>query len=166
LYKQNCMDEWKDFFVVTAGAAATLTGLIFVGISISLAKILSIPTLPNRAFISLVLLLAILVVSVLFIVPGQPYNLLGAEALLLGAIVWITVFVMDIAILRSKQSQFKRLYVLNMVLNQISVLPYIAAGAAIWVNGVSGLYWLVPAMVFSFIKAVLDAWVLLVEINR
>ena len=156
------MNEWKDFFVATAGAAATLTGLI----SISLAKILSIPTLPNRAFISLILLLAILVLSVLFIVPGQSFAMLALEVLLLGLIVWITVSTMDVAILRSKENQFKRLYVLNMALNQFSVLPYLVGGIVIWVNGTTGLYWIVPAMVFSFIKAVLDAWVLLVEINR
>ncbi len=34
------------------------------------------------------------------------------------------------------------------------------------ISGVGGLYWLVPAAIFSFIKAILDAWVLLVEINR
>ena len=33
-------------------------------------------------------------------------------------------------------------------------------------RGAGGLYWLVPAIVISFIKAILDAWVLLVEINR
>ena len=34
------------------------------------------------------------------------------------------------------------------------------------VAGVDGLYWLVPAVIFSLLKALLDAWVLLVEINR
>jgi len=29
-----------------------------------------------------------------------------------------------------------------------------------------GLYWIVPAVIFSFLKAIIDAWVLLVEINR
>jgi modulator of FtsH protease len=33
-------------------------------------------------------------------------------------------------------------------------------------SGEIGIFWIVPAIVFSFIKAVLDAWVLLVEINR
>lgn len=32
--------------------------------------------------------------------------------------------------------------------------------------GLSGLYWLVPAILISMIKAAVDAWVLLVEINR
>jgi len=46
------------------------------------------------------------------------------------------------------------------------MLPYIIAGTAILINGASGVYWLVPAVIFSFLKAILDAWVLLVEFNR
>ena len=160
------MGEWKDFFVTTAGAAATLTGLIFVGVSISLAKILSIPTLPNRAFISLVLLLNILILSILFLVPHQPLNAIGVEVLAIGFMVWVTVLMMDIAILGSKQTQFKRLYALNMLFNQLSVLSYLVGGTMILTHGETGFYFIVIAMVLSFIKAVLDAWVLLVEINR
>ena len=33
-------------------------------------------------------------------------------------------------------------------------------------HGFVGLYWLIPGILFSFIKALVDAWVLLVEIHR
>ena len=33
-------------------------------------------------------------------------------------------------------------------------------------RGEGGLYWGVPAVIVSFVLALLDAWVLLVEINR
>ena len=64
------MKEWNDFYIAIAGASATLTGLIFVGVSISLTKILAIRGLPDRALLSLVLLLNALVLSLLFLVPG------------------------------------------------------------------------------------------------
>jgi len=57
-------------------------------------------------------------------------------------------------------------YVINMMLSQLAALLYVIASIILLVVGANGLYWLVPAVIFSFIKAILDAWVLLVEINR
>ena len=37
------MSDWTNFFVVEAGAAAVLAGLVFVGVSIDLDKIVSNP---------------------------------------------------------------------------------------------------------------------------
>jgi hypothetical protein len=37
-------NNWHDFFLAQAGAAGVLTGLVFVGVSINLEKILSDPT--------------------------------------------------------------------------------------------------------------------------
>jgi hypothetical protein len=64
------MSGWENFFISEVGAAAALAGLLFVGVSINLTRILSLPRLPNRALLALVILLAILVVSSLLLVPG------------------------------------------------------------------------------------------------
>jgi fatty acid desaturase len=45
-------------------------------------------------------------------------------------------------------------------------LPLLAAGLTLILGAGGGLYWLVPAMVLGFGGAVLNAWVLLVEIVR
>src|SRR5215212_12116133 len=67
------MDEWHDFFLATSAAAGVLTGLVFVGVSINLEKIVSQSGsgLTGRAAEALILLLAVLTASILLLVPGQ-----------------------------------------------------------------------------------------------
>ena len=43
------LSEWHTLLAVQAGAAATLTGLVFVAISINLARIIETPGLSGRA---------------------------------------------------------------------------------------------------------------------
>jgi hypothetical protein len=160
------MIEWHDFFIAVAGASAALTGLIFVGISISLTKILSISGLPDRALLSLLLLLNVLVVSILFLVPDQTTKILGVEILIVGIIAYAIVFKLDLRIFKHKQNKFRRLYTLYFLIDHAATLPFIIVGFALTMDWADGLYWVVAGTLFSIIKAVLDGWVLLVEINR
>ena len=160
------MNGWENFFIAEVGASAALLGLIFVAVSINLTRILSIPSLPNRAPLTLIILLTILVVSSLLLVPGQSLTLIGIELLVLGLIVWIIATMLDVSILQTTERKYRLPYMVNLVLTQLALLPYIIAGISVLTRGAAGLYWLVPAIVISFIKAILDAWVLLVEINR
>jgi modulator of FtsH protease len=159
------MDGWGNFFFAEIGAAAALTGLIFVGVSINLSKILAIPRLPNRAFQALFLLVAVLIVSSLLLVPGQSLTVQGVEMLAIGVIACVTMALLDRDARRKAEPEFRRVVMAQAVLNQIAVLPYAIAGILLLIQGDGGLYWLVPAIIFSFLKAILDAWVLLVEIN-
>ena len=80
------MSVWNDFFTAELAASAALVGLIFVGISINLTRIVTIPRLPSRALLALIVLLAILVVSSLLLVPGQSLTLVGSEVLIVGCV--------------------------------------------------------------------------------
>lgn len=160
------MADWNALYRAVAGASATLIGLIFVGVSISLTKILSIRGLPDRALLSLVLLLNILVLSVLFLVPQQSVKNLGKEVLIIGIVVWCVVLRLDLRAFQNKQKQYKWRYAFNMLVDQTATLLYMTAGVALATNNAKGMYWMVAAILISIVKAVLDAWVLLVEINR
>ena len=72
------MPGWETFFTAQVAASATLVGLLFVGVSLNLAKILANAGLPNRALAGFYLLLAILIVSSLMLLPAQPPRFLGA----------------------------------------------------------------------------------------
>jgi modulator of FtsH protease len=160
------MDEWQGFFAAEAGASAALSGLILVGVSINLNKILSVPRLTNRALQALLLLLTVLIVSSLLLVPGQPARLVGIEMVLIGLFAWTVITTIEVRNWRSVEARFRRLTLISLAINQLSLVPYSIAGITIMLWGFLGLYWLVPAMLFSFIKAIVDSWVLLVEIDR
>jgi hypothetical protein len=70
---------WAGFLAVVAGVAATLTGLIFVAVSINLARILEFPGLPERAAETIVQLLGAMIIALIGLVPGQSALVLGVE---------------------------------------------------------------------------------------
>jgi hypothetical protein len=165
------MSDWHDFFVAQVGASGVLTGLVFVGVSINLEKIMSTPAygLPGRALEALIVLLAVLTVSSVLLVPGQGTPLVGAEVLAVGVVDWAAVVGLQVLQLRNWQALEPTLrwnFVLRVVLGQKATLPFVAAGVAVLGWGVVGLYWLVSGVVFSYLAAVTGAWVLLVEIHR
>ena len=158
--------NWDNFFIAQAGASAGLTGLIFVAVSINLSGILAAGYLPARALQSLTLLLNILILSSLMLVPGQAVKTIGTEVLILSLILWTITLRLGFSILRKTPIQYKKLSRNNLFLAQIAVIPFLIAGICILFVGENGFYFLVPGILFSFSKAIADAWVLLVEINR
>ena len=122
------------------------------------------------AALALVLLVAVLIVTLLLLVPSQGMVLAGAEVLAVGVVGWAAVVIIQLLALRNWRSSldpaFRRHLVPRVALCQVATLPILAAGIGVMGWGVGGLYWLVVGVVLSFLVAVLDAWVLLVEINR
>jgi hypothetical protein len=165
------MDEWHDFFLAQAGAAGVLTGLVFVGVSINLDKIVSDPNsgLPGRAAEALILLVAVLIMSTSLLVPGQGAVMVGAEVLALGvaALVWIlAIQLLRVRDWATMSPDLRRPFVLRVALGQTALLTLVVAGVTIMALGPGGLYWLVAGTNLAILVALFDAWVLLVEINR
>lgn len=148
------------------GASAALAGLIFVGLSINMARILTLPRVPERGLQTITILLAVLLVSSLVLVPGQTTQDVGVEILVIGVVLWVFNTWLDVGNLRTVLRQYRKYWVQNAILGQAAILPYIAGGVATLTVGADGVYLLVPAILISFLKAVIDAWVLLIEVNR
>src|SRR5260370_42523895 len=102
------LDGWANFFLAQVGAAAALTGTIYVAVSINLTKILAYPTLPGRALEALLYLLTVLVIGTLGLVPGQPLWLLGAEILGVWLIVCAVTLTNQIRALRAPEARVRR----------------------------------------------------------
>lgn len=160
------MDGWDSFFLAQAGAAAALAGLIFVSVSISLERILGFPSLIDRAFQALTLLMQVLIVSSLALVPQQPVGLLGAEILVIGIVTWIPLLWLNVIYWRLARPVSNSKAVVHVLASQIIASLFPLAGVLLILQDADAALWLVAAILLSFVIAFTDAWVLLVEIHR
>lgn len=155
---------WHDFFLGTIGAAAALTGLLFVAISINLEQILKFPQLPGRAAGTLGLLVSALVVSGLALAPGQGNRALGAEIAVTGAIVAVqAAWVVHGKETPGEQTAWKIEHLATLLVPSIGL---IVGGVSLAAGTGGGLYWVLGAILLAFASASINAWVLLVEIKR
>jgi modulator of FtsH protease len=160
------MAGWENFFFAQVGAAAALAGLVFVGISINLSKIMAYPSLVGRALEPLVLLLGLLIIASLMLVPRQSIQAVGIETTGVGMVFWLAVSAVLVNQWRTLDSQYKPAFLVHIVLAQAATIPFVTAGIVIFSGNIDGLYWIVPGVVFSFLVVFINAWVLLIEINR
>jgi len=156
---------WENFFVAEAGASAALAGLLFVAVSINLPRILQFPGLPGRAAEALVVLFAVLASASLGLVPGQSPAVFGTELLAIGLGSSLLMLVIQVRGSRYPGQQ-RRWTIIRIATTQVAAVPFAVAGASVLARAGGGLYWLAPAIVLSFFAALLDAWVLLIEIQR
>ena len=158
--------DWSNFFSAEAGAAASLTGLVIVAISINLSRILAFPQLPGRAIETLTMLAGVLLVSSVGLVPGQPMAALGAEIFVIGSVMWL-VSVGTAMRGRGTPVPGKRWApALRLLVGQLASVPFVVAGVTVAAWGSGGLIWMLPGTVFCLIAGVMNAWVLLVEVVR
>jgi modulator of FtsH protease len=160
------MSGWENFFISQVSASAALTGLIFVSVSINLPKIIAMPGLPGRAFEAVLVLVSVLIISSLLLIPNQSLTLIGLEVLTIGILAWGTNTSFQVSIWRQMEAKYHRRFIQQITLNQVATLLLVVSGVLILTIGASGVYWLVPGFILCILAALLDAWVLLIEINR
>jgi hypothetical protein len=158
--------EWSTLLAVEAGAAATLTGLVFVALSVNLARIVAVPGLPGRAAESILQFLEVFLISTIALIPNQSERALAIEFMTIGFALWSAQVAIQIAYLRQRRGHPWSWFVHRAVLTQIAAMPFCIAGIALISGTPNALYWLVPGFIFSFIAGIVSAWVLLVEILR
>jgi hypothetical protein len=155
---------WHDFFLGTIGAAAALTGLLFVAISINLEQILKYPQLPGRAAGTLGILVSALVVSGFALAPGQGNRTLGIEIAVSGVIVavqaiWVTHG-------KGTPDEPQSWLIQHLASLLLPSIAFMAGGVSLIAGGGGGLYWVLAGVLLVFVSASINAWVLLVEILR
>ncbi len=158
------MEAWSAFFATEAGAAAALAGLLFVGISINLSRIVSSPHLPALAVDALIKLVSILIVATFGLVPNQSTAAYGYEFAATGLAV-IAVQLGTITRIHKHVAQHIGIAP-HILMNVAPPLPFVIAGVLLVMGNADGLYWNVAGVLLSFLSGIVGAWVLLVEVQR
>jgi hypothetical protein len=78
------LPECFDFFVAQVGASAVMAGLVFVGVSANLGRVMAMPALPCRALEAMLAVAAVLNAAWLFLVGRVfvPTIVVGQAAML------------------------------------------------------------------------------------
>ena len=164
-------EAWETFFLGNAGAAAALAGLVFVGVSINVETIVASRRLTGRALEAIVVLGSVLVYSLLVLVPDITTTGLGIALAVVGVVTWLIVSGIErrsVPLLGGQRNPDAPPGSTAAVIafGQAATLPVVIAGVTLLADGGGGLYWLVAAVIFSYVTALGNAWVLLIEIRR
>ena len=160
---------WHDFFAVVAQIGATLAGLLFVGLTISLEHLLQARGYLSRAFAALFLQFEILLIGLFGLVPAQLQWAFGVELIVLGTALFAAIETFSRNFPEDDQSDVlgtKPLRILREILNAASTLLPVAAGATLIAGWRGALYLLIPAIVACVYMSIGYAWVFAVEIPR
>jgi modulator of FtsH protease len=157
---------WDTFFGAEVGASAALAGLIFVGISINLQRIIALPSIANRALQSLLMLLGVLTIDSVLLVPGEAGAAVGVEVLLVTLLLWLGLDWIESRSWAEIEPSRKKTFLLHSVEIQIPWVFATVGGAFLLLGDGSALYWIVPATIATFVITIVESWIILVEINR
>ena len=160
------LESWDAVAEICGGAAATLTGLLFVAVSIRIASIARSQELRNRAAQTLSLFGMVLIISVLIAIPGQAYRTLGVEVVALAVIAGTGLAVLDRRAKGDRSNQAIAPVLELVTPTTITSLLLLAAGTVLVLGVHAGLYVLVGPIFVALVGGVTSAWLFLTKITE
>jgi modulator of FtsH protease len=159
---------WQNFFVMTGGAAAALTGLLFVAMSLHAKTIMENRFFSNRAIGTLLSLGSQLLLSGAVLIPGQALWLLGVEVE--GAALFFLGMTIRAILTRGPESGSVEMSLRHRIIELVggttwNVL-FVATGVSLVLRAGGGLYLLATVMFFMFAWNIYIAWLLITEVSE
>jgi hypothetical protein len=158
------LEAWDAFATIAGSAAAALTGLLFVAVSIRADYIARSQELRNRAAQTLILFGTVLVIAVVIAIPGQGYRTLGGELLALAVIISAALYILDRRAKASRSNQAIARILEAVTPNAVTSVLMIAAGIVLVLGVHAGLYVLIAPVLAALVGGVASAWLLLTKI--
>ena len=155
-------EQWHDFFLATAGAAAALTGLLFVGLSLHLRYIATETVYRDMARGSLIGLVMALVLSLLVLVR-QPTLWLAVESGL-AAVVYLGAAGGSQLLAWRHGSRIPRESMVRSAGGYVLAVGGLASGFGLARGFGPGLYVLALVVVTIVLWSLWNAWVLVMGV--
>jgi hypothetical protein len=150
--------QWTDFFLLVGTGAVTLTGLVFVAMSLNLKVIAIDATHRNRAINTLTGLALVFMRCALVLMGAQNHHSIGAELFVVSALS-LAVFVRGYAKAIRLGSGLRLTRIVGGTLVHLAEM----IGAAVFFFGhVAGLYIAAIAIVTNTCYMITAAWLLVV----
>lgn len=164
---QPALQSWHDFYLVVGPAAASLVGLLFVGLTLHLRAVLARDEVRGLARATFSNFALVLIVALFFVIP-QDASGLGTQ-LIIAALVSLAVAAPAVA--SAARSQTRTLAARQLVLRfGLSVAGYVAVGVA---GGLittaarpQGLTLLASAVIALLVISLRNSWDLLVSVGE
>jgi hypothetical protein len=145
---------------MVGGAAAVLTGLVFVAVSIHLRPVLRQPWHRGRAGSSLIALLSVVLVAGAVLLPGQPAAALGIEVI--GIALLSPAY--NARGLAHLPADRRGRSLLEVAAGLVGAGLAILAGVSLIAGQGGGLWLLVPAGIVALCTSTWNAWRLMVDV--
>jgi modulator of FtsH protease len=160
--------QWQNFFIMTGGAAAALTGLLFVAMSLHARSIIENRFFSGRAVGTLMSLASQLLISGAVLIPGQPLVLLGAE------VEAVALFFAAYLIVQNRNREPEAPAVASTWTHRLMetgggtiwLVLFNLAGLSLLFRVGGGLYLLAAVMFFMFAWNIYIAWILITEVSE
>lgn len=156
--------QWHDYFTMVGAGAASLTGLVFVAMSLHLDEVTSDPAHRHRARSILAGLTAVFIRCAFGLMTGQNDQAIAVEFVLVLIVVEVILYRSISQALRDTGNPQASL--LWRTVASFGCLALEQAGAVVLFSGAAwGLYAIGLGMMSSFVVMVSGAWLLIVGVR-
>ncbi len=165
---QTTLLGWHDFYSITGAAAASLVGLLFVGLSLHLRVVVTRPEVEGLARVTMTGFGVTLVTALFMVVPrGNDASSIGWDLVGLGAAAGVLIVRSLVSGIRS---DYRTLSVRQLFLrfgsSALSFLGVIAVGGVLVGRDYQdGFAWLAGVAIFLLLTSLRNSWDLLVSVG-
>lgn len=159
------IDEWTNFLLMSGGASATLTGLVFVSVSLNVDRILQSVGVRKLAAQTLLLLMTPLIMAVVLLTPIPEAWMQGALCVVGGLLLGLGLVAVGHGMDLSGESSAIQL-LSHLTPTLLVCILIVGAGVSLILGFGGGFFWLVPAVVLALIGGVANAWLFVIRVEN